>query len=83
VPPESATLGQDIAASRFVVDRYISQHLWPLGDGVIPLRYINIYTSRFDHYLSSHSHEHGDFRNIANAGDLYDRQSELNHVTFL
>ncbi len=46
-----------------------------------PLRYINIYTSLFDHYLSSGDHLHGDFRNIADADDLYERQRELTHAT--
>ncbi len=80
VPPDNAALGSDIAASRFTANRYISQHLWPLGNGITPLRYINFYPSYV--YVSSRDHCHGDFRTISDADELYERQRELTHVTF-
>ena len=83
VPPDNAALGPDIAASRFAVNRYISQHLWPLGDGTTPLRYTNFYPGPIpDYAMSSRDHCHGDFRVISDAGDLAARQRELTHVTF-
>jgi hypothetical protein len=83
VPPDNAALGTDIAASRFAVNRYVSQHLWPLGDGAIPLRFVNFYPGTIlDHYMASRDHCHGDFRIIRDAGDLYERQLELSHVTY-
>jgi hypothetical protein len=65
VPPDNTALGPDIATSRFAANRCISQHLWPLGDGKTPLRYINIYPGPISGYaLSSVDHCHGDFRII-------------------
>jgi len=80
VPPDNAAMGPDIAASRFAANRYISQHLWPLGNGITRLRYINFYPGYV--YISSRDHCHGDFRTISDANELYERQRELTHVTF-
>lgn len=82
VPPDNMALGSDIAASRFAANRYISQHLWPLGDGKTLLRYINIYPGPIaGHAMSSRGHGHGDFRVVYDADWLAARQPELTHAT--
>jgi hypothetical protein len=83
VPPDNAALGSQIAATRFAANRYISQHLWPLGSGETPVRYINIYPGPIAGYaMSSRDHCHGDFRVVYDQNWLADRHRELTHVTF-
>jgi hypothetical protein len=82
VPPSNATLGADIATSRFAANRYISQHLWPLGDSITPLRYINIYPKPIpDYNPTSRDHCHGHLGLISDTVDLVTQQRGMTHVT--
>jgi hypothetical protein len=82
VPPGNAALGSDIATSRFAANRYISQYLWPLGDSMTPLRYINIYPKPIPDYdFTSRDHCHGHLGLISDTVDLVTGQRGMTHVT--